>query len=335
MGLPIPLDEKVNMAAEIASGMAHLASLHFIHRDLAARNVLLSHGKSEYGVVCKVADFGLSRGSGAADNAAEDGGPVSQSEDYYKSTKGVFPVRWTAPESMETLRFTQASDVWSFGIVCVEILQDGRIPYPALVSNPDVMRLTLSGGKHEQPRGCSDEVYGILLQCWSTEANDRPTFEALSQSFAAVHDSLVAGESANPVGTGRGSRTSVIGAERSHAAPSNAALGSGVATTNQYEYSDPTASLSSGAVVSVATTTNQYEYSDPIASLRPGAATGGTDNAVSQTGFYSAIANGGPDNLSSTDGDFGFGEAEESDDLDGSGTRDTNNYVKVEALHKE
>ena len=43
---------------EIALGMHHLIDLSFVHRDLAARNVLLDQD-----MVCKVADFGLSRGA--------------------------------------------------------------------------------------------------------------------------------------------------------------------------------------------------------------------------------------------------------------------------------
>ena len=44
------LAEQLAAAVEIASGMDHLAQLHFVHRDLAARNVLLA---TNY--VCKVA----------------------------------------------------------------------------------------------------------------------------------------------------------------------------------------------------------------------------------------------------------------------------------------
>ena len=42
---------------------------------------------------------------------------------------GMVPVRWTAPEGLTDLKYSSASDVWSFGITCVEILQDGMLPY--------------------------------------------------------------------------------------------------------------------------------------------------------------------------------------------------------------
>ena len=42
------------MALEIAKGMAHITSYHFVHRDLASRNILLGAGKSITGRVYKI-----------------------------------------------------------------------------------------------------------------------------------------------------------------------------------------------------------------------------------------------------------------------------------------
>ena len=111
---PLGLSLKLTLSMDTARGMLHLIQRHFIHRDLAARNVLVGTG-----MVGQVADFGLSRGTRLAVNDADSDGGVSTNQDgeYYRSQAGVFPIRWTAPEAMETLRFSPASDVWSFGAV--------------------------------------------------------------------------------------------------------------------------------------------------------------------------------------------------------------------------
>ena len=82
-GTPLDDQAKLRFCSEIAHGMTHLGEHNMVHRDLAARNVLLASG-----MVCKVADFGLSRST-----QADDG-----NSDYYRSTTGMIPVRWTAPE---------------------------------------------------------------------------------------------------------------------------------------------------------------------------------------------------------------------------------------------
>ena len=55
-GSKLGIRDQIEVAAQVASGMAFLELQNFIHRDLAARNVLVGENN-----VCKVADFGLAR----------------------------------------------------------------------------------------------------------------------------------------------------------------------------------------------------------------------------------------------------------------------------------
>lgn len=55
-GATLGISDQIEMAAQVAAGMAFLELQNYIHRDLAARNVLVGENN-----ICKVADFGLAR----------------------------------------------------------------------------------------------------------------------------------------------------------------------------------------------------------------------------------------------------------------------------------
>ena len=91
--------------------MSHLERKGLIHRDLAARNVLIGEN-----LLTKVADFGLAR--------------VIVDNEYSAHQGARFPVKWTSPEAIQFGRFTVKSDVWSFGILLMELFTYGQVPYP-------------------------------------------------------------------------------------------------------------------------------------------------------------------------------------------------------------
>ncbi|KGL80646.1 Tyrosine-protein kinase HCK, partial [Tinamus guttatus] len=89
-----------------------------------------------------------------------------------------FPIKWTAPEAINFGVFTIKSDVWSFGILLTEIITYGRIPYPGM-TNPEVIRNLERGYRMPCPDMCPSELYNIILKCWRTRPEERPTFEYL------------------------------------------------------------------------------------------------------------------------------------------------------------
>jgi serine/threonine protein kinase len=164
---PLGIRLKLQLGLDVARGMKHLADLHFIHRDLAARNVLLSSGMQG-----KVADFGMSRGF-------KD--PENENSDYYRARgNSPIPVRWTAPEALDTNKYSTASDVWSFAIMMTELYLNAEkgCLYPGL-KNADVMAQVVGGYQHPRPKGCNAGMHELLLKCWSFEPSARPTFDAI------------------------------------------------------------------------------------------------------------------------------------------------------------
>ncbi|XP_038628582.1 insulin receptor isoform X4 [Tachyglossus aculeatus] len=175
-GRPPPtLPEMIQMAAEIADGMAYLNAKKFVHRDLAARNCMVAED-----FTVKIGDFGMTR-------------DIYETDYYRKGGKGLLPVRWMAPESLKDGVFTAYSDVWSFGVVLWEISSLAEQPYQGL-SNEQVLKFVMDGGYLDQPDNCPERVNHLMQMCWQYNPKMRPTFieiiemlkEDLHPSFQSV-----------------------------------------------------------------------------------------------------------------------------------------------------
>ncbi|XP_016065797.1 PREDICTED: tyrosine-protein kinase Blk [Miniopterus natalensis] len=158
-GSRLSLPRLIDMSAQIAEGMAYIEKMNSIHRDLRAANILVSETLG-----CKIGDFGLAR---IIDN------------EYTAQEGAKFPIKWTAPEAIHFGVFTIKADVWSFGILLMEIITYGRVPYPGM-SNPEVIHSLERGYRMPRPDSCPPELYrGVIAECWRGRPEERPTFEFL------------------------------------------------------------------------------------------------------------------------------------------------------------
>ncbi|XP_052468431.1 tyrosine-protein kinase Mer [Carassius gibelio] len=169
----LPTQMLLKFMIDIAQGMEYLSGRNFLHRDLAARNCMLGDDMS----VC-VADFGLSK--------------KIYSGDYYRQGRiAKMPVKWIAVESLADRVFTVKSDVWAFGVTMWEIITRGMSPYPG-VQNHEIYDYLLEGNRLKQPNDCLDELYGIMLSCWSADPVDRPDFTQVRKRLDNLAEKLPA-----------------------------------------------------------------------------------------------------------------------------------------------
>ncbi|WKY08360.1 hypothetical protein Q1695_007689 [Nippostrongylus brasiliensis] len=163
-----PIHVLCDYAEQIAKGMAYLESKRLIHRDLAARNVLVFSPKK-----VKISDFGLSRSLGVG-------------EDYYRSefsTSLKLPIAWCAPECINFLKFTSASDVWSFGVTLWEMFSYGEMPWNGK-TGAEILNLIDQQRKHlDRPTACPEDMYALMEECWNYAATKRPTFAQIMTQF--------------------------------------------------------------------------------------------------------------------------------------------------------
>lgn len=153
------ITQYVRMAAEAADGMSYLHGKNCIHRDLAARNCLVT----TEGVV-KISDFGMSR--------ITDG-----DEDIYTvdTTAKTIPIKWTAPEALERMEYTLATDVWAYGILLWEIFSAGKMPYAGMTNAETKAQVINNNYRMPAPSGTPEQIQQLMAECWQYQEKDRPT----------------------------------------------------------------------------------------------------------------------------------------------------------------
>ncbi|XP_072168420.1 uncharacterized protein [Diadema setosum] len=167
-------DIQLRMAHDIISGLLWLHQADFIHIDLAARNCQVCADTS-----VKIGDYGL---------ALEQ-----YSEDYYITRDGrhAVPIRWLSPEVIEVAgedirpkKITKASNVWSFGVMMLELSTCGDQPYPDL-SDEQVLRQVVVEQqiKLDKPSlkiKYANRWFEIMMFCW-LDCDARPTVKEVHE----------------------------------------------------------------------------------------------------------------------------------------------------------
>jgi serine/threonine protein kinase/tetratricopeptide (TPR) repeat protein len=120
---PLSLDQVVDIAAQIADGMAAAQSRHVVHRDVKPGNIMIDRNGQ-----VKILDFGLAKicagpGQGAGDADAEN-------HDRDLTEKGIVlgTVSYMSPEQARGQKLDGRSDIFSFGVVLYEMIEN-RNPF--------------------------------------------------------------------------------------------------------------------------------------------------------------------------------------------------------------
>ena len=150
-------DEKLlQMALEVAKGMAYLHSHFVIHRDIRAGTILLTENN-----ICKIGFMKRVK-------------KVDEDTHTFTSTGEQMAVKWAAPEVLLEDTYSTRSDVWSFGILLYEIATHGALPYRGM-RNAEAFTKVVEGYRMPCPEGCSTDLYEIMLKCWNAKPDSRPS----------------------------------------------------------------------------------------------------------------------------------------------------------------
>ncbi|XP_032940498.1 serine/threonine-protein kinase PAK 3-like [Catharus ustulatus] len=149
------------VSRECLQGLDFLHCKQIIHRDIKSHNILLGLDGS-----VKLADFGL-----AAQLTAEQS----------KRRSAVGTTYWMAPEIFSRKPYGPKVDIWSFGIVGMEMVE-GAPPY-LMKSSHTVRQLISTGGspKLQKPRQQSAWLRDFLHCCLETDEDRRWSAQELLQ----------------------------------------------------------------------------------------------------------------------------------------------------------
>jgi serine/threonine-protein kinase len=139
---PLPLDEALPIAAQIAEALEAAHEQNIIHRDLKPANIKIKPD----GTV-KVLDFGLAKAMDAT-AASSASASISPTLSVHATQAGVIlgTAAYMSPEQARGRPVDKRADIWAFGVVLYEMVT-GRKPF-----HGDDVGEVLAGVIKEQPR---------------------------------------------------------------------------------------------------------------------------------------------------------------------------------------
>ncbi|CAA7267623.1 unnamed protein product [Cyclocybe aegerita] len=168
-----PQVDRLKLLCDAATGLEFLHQRGIVHGDLRGANVLITKN----GVAC-LSDFGLSK-------FLEDCGRGLHPNPSMNS-------RWHAPELIgEVGQVSTYSDVWSFGMVCLEVLS-GEAPFSDMKHDDKVRQALENGNLPERPgriatsNGLSTEMWTLMCKCWHKRPESRPSISNVKASLLAI-----------------------------------------------------------------------------------------------------------------------------------------------------
>ncbi|CAL9765990.1 unnamed protein product [Musa acuminata subsp. burmannicoides] len=170
-GSAISLDIRLKLAAESAEALAHLhssTSHTVIHGDVKSSNILLDENK-----MAKVADFGASTLM-----LTDETKTVS----FVQGTPG-----YIDPVYCETRRLTKKTDVFSFGVVILELMTRKKAIWDdvplALMSRQHLLDILDEEVVEEGGKDLLGKVVDLAIQCVCRQQEERPTMKRVAEKL--------------------------------------------------------------------------------------------------------------------------------------------------------
>ncbi len=168
---PVPVDEAIGIARQIAEALEEAHEKGIVHRDLKPANVKVTPDGR-----VKVLDFGLAK-AWSGDGGATSSADLSQSPTLAHTGTAAGIILGTAaymsPEQARGKKVDKRADVWAFGVVLWEMLTGRRLFAGETVSDVLAGVLKTDPDWGALPRDTPEAVRGLLRRCLAREPLER------------------------------------------------------------------------------------------------------------------------------------------------------------------
>ncbi|RHZ73726.1 hypothetical protein Glove_229g102 [Diversispora epigaea] len=159
----IPWIERLWLLESFIRGLKVIHDKGFIHRDIHPGNLMITEKYNNNSKLkfIRLGDLGLCRLVNE----------ISSSDVY-----GVLP--YVAPEVLNKHQYTQASDIYSVGII-MWVISTGKIPFSYRAYDLELTLKILKGLRPEIEKGTPQCYAELMKKCWHKDPSERPSVEEI------------------------------------------------------------------------------------------------------------------------------------------------------------
>merc|ERR1712137_738956 len=197
--------QRLSFANDAAKALAFLHAKQIIHRDVKSKNFLIDENMK-----LKVCDFGFAR--------------------TYRREKRPMTIcgteEWMAPEVQLEEPYTNSADVYSFGIVLLEIITSEKVKTAFPRGPQNFFSLDVESAKELIPSDTPEGFADLAFDCCKDDPDERPTFRDILKRLGQIRTSYQLTPSKNltvPASpSSRPSQSSALAVQESKSSPSSA-----------------------------------------------------------------------------------------------------------------
>jgi Tol biopolymer transport system component len=165
---PIPADEAIAIAVQIAEALEAAHEQGIVHRDLKPANIKLT----AEGTV-KVLDFGLAKAW--TDESGDGSLSMSPTLTKHATVEGVIlgTAAYMSPDQARGKNVDRRADIWAFGVVLWEMLTGNKLFEGDTVSDVLAAVLRADPDIDALPRDTPPRLRGLIVRCLERDARQR------------------------------------------------------------------------------------------------------------------------------------------------------------------